>query len=253
VASQALIVVSRSPEDNAARRAFEDAVIARLKQTAAAPVVVVPHVYNLHPSDAVATRLAEMMQEGGADRTAIVAARLHPRATRWTLSALGCADAEKVSAIDLREFESADACAAALADLSGAAGGEVGGAATEDLTGDAPARWYPVLDYDRCAGCRQCMDFCLFGVFSLDDGGRVRASQPDNCKPGCPACARVCPAGAIMFPHYHADPTIAGSDEAAKPDHARHAAAESGRDGAGGDAGDELDNLIDALDDLDDS
>ena len=37
------------------------------------------------------------------------------------------------------------------------------------------------------------------------------AAQPDNCKPGCPACARVCPNSAIMFPHHAADAAIAGA------------------------------------------
>ena len=249
MASQVPIVVSRSPEDDGGRRALEDAVIDRLKRVAAGPVLVVPHVYNLRPSDAAATRLAELVRDGG-DRMAIVAAWLYPRATRWTLAALGCAEAEKVTAIDLRQFESADECAAALADLSGAAGDASGGAAVEDLFADVPPRWYPVLDYDCCAGCRQCMDFCLFGAFSLDEAGRVVASQPDNCKPGCPACARVCPAGAIMFPHYHADATIAGSDERREPAETGRASADADRPGA---AGDDLDDLIDALDNLDDS
>jgi len=251
MASQALIVVSRSPEDDAARRAFEDAVIERLARAAAGPVLVVPHVYNLRPSDGAVMRLAALMRDGGDGRSAVVAAWLYPRATRWTLAALGCTEAAQVTAVDWRQFDSAGACAAALADLSGATGDASRGAAVEDLFADAPSRWYPVLDYDRCAGCRQCMDFCLFGVFSLEEGGRVRASQPDNCKPGCPACARVCPAGAIMFPHYHADPTIAGSDEAPAPGGPAHAVGERDGDEAGG--GDELDDLIDALDDLDDA
>ena len=65
--------------------------------------------------------------------------------------------------------------------------------------------WFPVIDYDRCAGCKQCADFCLFGVFSTDDGG-VRVANPAACKTNCPACARMCPHAAIIFPHYPAGP-----------------------------------------------
>lgn len=62
--------------------------------------------------------------------------------------------------------------------------------------------WYPVIDYDRCKQCRQCLNFCLFGVFTQDDDHCVHVAQPTHCKTGCPACARVCPAAAIIFPKY---------------------------------------------------
>jgi len=35
--------------------------------------------------------------------------------------------------------------------------------------------------------------------------------NPDQCKPGCPACSRVCPQSAIMFPRYEKDAAIAGA------------------------------------------
>jgi hypothetical protein len=34
--------------------------------------------------------------------------------------------------------------------------------------------------------------------------------QQDNCKKGCPACSRVCPENAIIFPEYKS-PAIAGA------------------------------------------
>lgn len=70
-------------------------------------------------------------------------------------------------------------------------------------------RWYPVIDRVRCQNCQECLNFCLFGVYGLDAEGRVWVEMPDACRPGCPACARVCPSGAIMFPDY-SDPAIAG-------------------------------------------
>jgi len=60
--------------------------------------------------------------------------------------------------------------------------------------------WYPVLDYDRCTNCGQCFDFCLFGVYEKDRAGRVVVTHPESCKNNCPACARICPETAIIFP-----------------------------------------------------
>ena len=81
--------------------------------------------------------------------------------------------------------------------------------------------WFPVVDYDRCQDCRQCLQFCLFGVYAADEGGKVRVAKPENCKTGCPACARICPQAAIIFPKYAEGP-ISGDD-------APPAAAEEGR------------------------
>ena len=77
-------------------------------------------------------------------------------------------------------------------------------------------RWYPVIDYSRCTNCMECIDFCLFGVYGLDVQETLLVEQPDNCRKGCPACSRVCPENAIMFPQ-HKTPTIAGSPEVGGP------------------------------------
>jgi len=71
--------------------------------------------------------------------------------------------------------------------------------------------WFPVLDYDRCENCRQCLQFCLFGVYAEDEAGKVRVAAPEKCKTGCPACARLCPHVAIIFPKYE-DGAISGDD-----------------------------------------
>lgn len=70
--------------------------------------------------------------------------------------------------------------------------------------------WYPVLDKTRCTDCGKCHDFCLFGVYSVKDR-RVRVVQPQNCKNNCPACARMCPAKAIIFPKYGKSPINGGT------------------------------------------
>jgi NAD-dependent dihydropyrimidine dehydrogenase PreA subunit len=60
--------------------------------------------------------------------------------------------------------------------------------------------WYPVIEADRCTNCGQCFEFCLFGVYEKDKEGRVVVTTPQACKNNCPACARICPETAIIFP-----------------------------------------------------
>ena len=149
---------------------------------------------------------------------------------------------------------------------------------------DQPSRrWYPVIDFSRCTNCMECIDFCLFGVYGVDQVDTILVEQPDNCRKGCPACSRVCPENAIVFPQ-HKSPAIAGAaGETAgslkidlsklfgAPDAVNTAAQErdeqlvlAGREAVGMEIGipkrqatgsdqpkDELDDLIDELDDLD--
>jgi NAD-dependent dihydropyrimidine dehydrogenase PreA subunit len=72
-------------------------------------------------------------------------------------------------------------------------------------------RWYPVIDYSRCTNCMECIDFCLFGVYGVDGLDRILVEEQDSCKKGCPACSRVCPENAIIFPA-HKTSAIAGAD-----------------------------------------
>ncbi|MEZ6076797.1 MAG: hypothetical protein R3C56_14385 [Pirellulaceae bacterium] len=71
------------------------------------------------------------------------------------------------------------------------------------------ARWYPVIDFSCCTNCMECIDFCLFGVYGIDTLETIVVEQADNCRKGCPACSRVCPQNAIIFPHK--TPAIAGA------------------------------------------
>jgi len=148
-------------------------------------------------------------------------------------------------------------------------------------------RWYPVIDYSRCTNCMECIDFCLFGVYGVDKVDTILVEQPDNCRKGCPACSRVCPENAIIFPQHKA-PAIAGASVVADslkidlsklfgaPDTKESAEAIAirerdeqlmlaGRAAVGANVGlpkrhadapapaqkDELDSLLDALDDAD--
>ncbi len=66
--------------------------------------------------------------------------------------------------------------------------------------------WFPVIDYDRCTNCMQCLSFCLFGVYDVDAEKQIDVKHPERCKTLCPACSRVCPEVAILFPKYKAGP-----------------------------------------------
>ena len=86
-------------------------------------------------------------------------------------------------------------------------------ALVERLRGERPMNqpgkwkpWFPVIDYSRCTNCMQCLSFCLFDVYGVSDDNKIQVQNNDNCKTNCPACSRVCPEVAIMFPKYQAGP-----------------------------------------------
>ena len=72
--------------------------------------------------------------------------------------------------------------------------------------------WFPVIDYARCTACGQCADFCLFGVYEKS-WAKVQVVNPQSCKNNCPACARICPHTALIFPKYKHGGAIGGSEE----------------------------------------
>lgn len=66
--------------------------------------------------------------------------------------------------------------------------------------------WFPVIDFSRCTNCMQCLTFCLFDVYGVSPEKQIRVQNPSNCKTECPACSRVCPEVAILFPKYRMGP-----------------------------------------------
>ena len=66
--------------------------------------------------------------------------------------------------------------------------------------------WFPVIDYSRCTNCMQCLSFCLFDVYGVSTDQKIQVQNQSNCKTECPACSRVCPEVAIMFPKYRHGP-----------------------------------------------
>lgn len=265
--TQCTYVLSRAPDESAApdgpepakaaeRHQFEDALAAALCARGCR-VLIMPHLYYLGDGHPALDRVAELPGQ------LVVASWLHPRAAYWTLRALGVDDpdsasdeaARRIRCFDLAAFPSADAGADAMREADNSPKAD-SAPPPDEVAGAVAPRWYPVLDYGRCIDCGKCRDFCLFGVYERE-GKRVAATHADRCKDGCPACARMCPEGAIMFPHYAADPAIAGApgteltggeDDVAA--FLNPTEAEKERDECA-EEHDDLDDLIDALDKLD--
>jgi len=129
-----------------------------------------------------------------------------PRAVRWLFHAAGVTLSENVRIINARTAGAGEVAAAL-----GPGGGQ------NDRSKFAPppegswVPWFPVIDYDSCESCGKCLDFCLFGVYALSEKQGVEVRHPANCKTNCPACARVCPNTAIIFPKYRDGP-VAGDE-----------------------------------------
>jgi NAD-dependent dihydropyrimidine dehydrogenase PreA subunit len=159
------------------------------------PVEVVPDLCGM-----AADRDPRLANWARADALHLVAC--YPRALKWLFNAAGAplaADRARYSNLRVQPAEDV------LAGLFGGAPDHTNGGSLPEA-GDGWVPWFPVIDYDRCKNCKQCMNFCLFGVYGLSQDGRVQVQQPASCKTNCPACARVCPAKAIIFPKYTESP-----------------------------------------------
>lgn len=83
---------------------------------------------------------------------------------------------------------------------------------------EVPA-WYPVVDTSLCSLCGKCANYCLFGVYKFDKKS-LKVVSPLSCKNNCPACGRLCPESAIIFPRYPQNSVLSGTEPGkdAKPD-----------------------------------
>lgn len=231
--SSVVLVFSR-PRVPQAVAAFRQMVDRIVSSVAGVPSLIVPHLYDLSPGGPTFQLLRDLAVD------MILLAPLFPRAAHLVLKANGLKyrlvkdvgdetagnhgreGVRRLWAFDYRDYLSTDvlkeavvSLLAELADrqpmnlpLPSAVGREGYLREIEETT---RPRWYPVIDEERCESCYECVNFCLFGVFDVREDGRVFTAQPDACRPGCPACARVCPGGAIVFPLYP-DPAIAGGN-----------------------------------------
>jgi NAD-dependent dihydropyrimidine dehydrogenase PreA subunit len=140
----------------------------------------------------------------------------HPRAVLWLLSAAfgQCPDRTRIEVINMRTMETDAVVRAALGSVAGTPGMPTPTPLPEPAGDWVP--WFPVIDRDRCRGCRQCVSFCPFGVYETTPENAVVVAHPANCKDNCPACARLCPELAIIFPKLPESPI--NGDEIA-PEH----------------------------------
>lgn len=156
----------------------------------------------------------------------VVIAACHPRTVRCLFAAADAALPESTQYLDLRRDDAETICAA-VREIPRAepvteprdfetVQAELEAAATP---ADGWSAWAPVIDYDRCTGCMQCLSFCLFGVYGVDGESRIEVRNPEQCKTNCPACSRVCPEAAILFPKHHSDAINGGSTGASDVTH----------------------------------
>jgi len=134
----------------------------------------------------------------------------YPRAIRWLFHAAGTPLPADVAFVNLRSDTDIDL--STLLPCADEATSEPAPIPDETVERHGTwVPWFPVIDYDICTNCKQCLSFCPFGVYAQADDGTVVVTQPENCKNNCPACARVCPTCAIMFPKV-VDSPINGAD-----------------------------------------
>jgi NAD-dependent dihydropyrimidine dehydrogenase PreA subunit len=168
-------------------------------------VVLAPSLYHIPEKSLLWGQLS------GLGLITAIWSEMHPRPAKWLLHRHGL----RAAAYRYDAYSSVQACF----DAMGLSVGEfkpnkfIGSAdlLSADESSEQKARWYPIIDKDLCNNCGQCLQFCLFGVYTRDEDQRVIPSNPDACKMGCPACSRICPTGAIMFPLYVQDPAISGA------------------------------------------
>jgi len=213
------VLLSTARLDNPAVREVESALTSRLRDDLGADVVIVPDLIDLEEDDPALEAVRSVRGP------LIVLAWMYPRAAYWLLARAGVegirvdADAalpetgpRAIVPVDMRGVCCADGIFERVAAFAAPAAPPQAGAVTR-FDRAVEERWYPVIDYDRCVNCLECLEFCLFGVYDEDGDGRPVVAEPDRCKPGCPACARVCPEHAIIFPRHPTTPAIAGADE----------------------------------------
>ncbi len=139
------------------------------------------------------------------DADTVKIAACYPRAVKWIFhSADVDLDENKTQILNMREQDS-ETVVQGLLDNESVTVEQVEGPASEKPE-DPWKPWFPVIDFDRCTNCMQCLSFCLFDVYGVSEQQKIQVKNPTKCKTDCPACSRVCPEAAILFPKYRAAP-----------------------------------------------
>jgi heterodisulfide reductase subunit A len=65
-----------------------------------------------------------------------------------------------------------------------------------------------VIDEERCAGCKICIDLCSYKAITFDEEKKVAHINEALCK-GCGTCVAACPGGAITGKHFTTEEIMA--------------------------------------------
>ncbi|MEM6469067.1 MAG: ferredoxin family protein [Planctomycetota bacterium] len=238
------VVVSRGQSRNPAKRSLEQSIADAAAAIDGVNVVIVPHLYDLPKGGESLGKLMELQGN------LILFSWIFPRAAHWVLDRNGVRgqfvpvqveededeedllepeaessdDVDRVAelfprpdreirCLDLKVDNDPETYLKELRQILSRSAPSlpiVGGNLVQ-VEENTSRRWYPVIDFNRCTNCMECIDFCLFGVYGVDGAETILVEQPDNCRKGCPACSRVCPENAIIFPQHKA-PAIAGAE-----------------------------------------
>ena len=60
-------------------------------------------------------------------------------------------------------------------------------------------KWFPIIDYEKCTGCLACLEKCTHNVY-VEENGKPKVVNPENCVVGCVGCDDVCSQKAISPP-----------------------------------------------------
>lgn len=197
-----LVILSTDGAGQEGRSSDVETTTAEALSAAGFRVWVTPHLYHLSNQDPLWQKIAEF------DGKIAVIAWIHPRPAEWLLRARGVPESKFAGAANWASCDSPEAALTFLSELDIQPDHGPLERVGEPLSGE---RWYPVVDRERCTNCRSCFQFCLFGVYTVDEAGTVHTTNEDSCKTGCPACSRICPSGAISFPRYTQDEAVAGA------------------------------------------
>jgi ferredoxin len=242
------VVLSQASGENPSQRAFEESLATILGQQPGLSVTVIPHLVDLGPQHAGVQFLKSVSGElvllswlypraafwlldyagvAGHPGTCPPSTAVPQPEEARVSNSKGTGNLRQreipdrfIYCLDLRSFPDPQACLDEVHRIRETSGQGLQSSveiaekpfSPEQLLQKPVRRWFPLIDYSRCTNCLECIDFCLFGVYGTDRLDCIVVESPDSCKRGCPACSRVCPEQAIMFPD-HKTPAIAGSSE----------------------------------------